>query len=112
MATDSILMSIIQAAEDVKPLKMLQIDMEGKSSLTDFIIICHGTSTAHTKGIADKIELSLKQQSILPLGIEGRENGEWILLDYNSIIVHIFLQEIREYYQLEALYDDSPKKNI
>ena len=80
--------------------------MGGKSSLADYILICNGTSTTHTRGIADRISMDLKKEGILPLGVEGYESGEWILLDYNTAIIHIFLEEHREYYDLEGVYRD------
>ncbi|NQU66104.1 MAG: ribosome silencing factor, partial [SAR324 cluster bacterium] len=87
-------------------------DMEGKSSISDFVFICHGTSTAHTRGIADKISLTVKKEGELPLGIEGLEEGQWILIDYNSVIVHIFLKDVREQYTLEEIYSTYLKKEI
>ena len=110
METTDLLSTITEAAEDIKALDMVTFDLEGKSSLTDFVVICHGTSTAHTKGIADKIVYTLKRKELLPLGIEGVENGEWILMDYNSVIVHIFLHEMRERYQIEDLFQDFNEK--
>jgi ribosome-associated protein len=104
MDSPSTLSQISKAALDLKAQELVQIDLEGKSSLADFILICHGTSTAHAKGIADKISLNLKQVGILPLGIEGYESGDWILMDFNSVIIHIFLEETRALYDLEQLY--------
>jgi len=106
METTDLLSTITEAAADIKALDMITFDLEGKSSLTEFVVICHGTSTAHTKGIADKIVYTLKRNNLLPLGIEGAENGEWILMDYNAVIVHIFLQEMREHYQIEELFQE------
>ena len=97
---------IIQSSLDLKAKNLLQINLAGKSSLADYILICHGTSTVHTRGIADKISLDLKKEGILPLGVEGYESGEWILLDYNTAIIHIFLEETRRFYNLEEVYMD------
>ncbi|MCP4753445.1 MAG: ribosome silencing factor [Proteobacteria bacterium] len=112
MDTQSILDTTIQAALDIKALGLVEINMEGKSPLTDFLVICHGTSTAHTQGIADKIASNLKKRKVLPLGTEGDEQGEWILLDYNSVVVHIFLEEVRELYRLEELHQEFPIRKI
>jgi len=105
MDTKRLLNEIIHSASDVKALDLVEMDVEGKSSVADFIVICHGTSTAHVKGISTKIEMNLKKHKLLPLGVEGYDTGEWILMDYNSVIVHIFLEEIRGNYQLEELYN-------
>ena len=104
MHTTDLLHTIKNAALDIKALDLITFDLEGKSSLTEFVIICHGTSTAHTKGIADNITYTLKKKKQLPLGVEGAENGEWILMDYNAVIVHIFLEETRKHYQIEDLF--------
>ncbi len=100
------LSKISQSASDLKAVDLVQIDMDGKSSLADFILICHGTSSAHTKGIADKISLNLKKEGILPIGVEGYDSGEWILMDFNTVIIHIFLEETREAFNLEEIYRD------
>ncbi len=110
MDTQTLLDFVAQTADDLKALDPLLFDMEGKSSVSDFVFICHGTSTAHTRGIADKIGLVLKKEGELPLGIEGMEEGQWILIDYNTVIVHIFLKDIRKQYSLEEIYNTSPKK--
>jgi len=110
MDTQTLLDLITSTAEDLKALDPVLFDMEGKSSVSDFVFICHGTSTAHTRGIADKMGLTLKKAGELPLGIEGLEEGQWILIDYNTVIVHIFLKDVREQYSLEEIYNASPKK--
>ncbi len=97
---------IIQSSLDLKANELMQIDLAGKSSLADYILICHGTSTAHTRGIADRVMMDLKKEGILPMGTEGYESGEWILLDYNTTIIHIFLEENRRLFNLEDVYHD------
>lgn len=106
MKQPSLVSQIIQSALDLKARELTQIDLAGKSSLADYILICHGTSTAHTKGISDRIIMDLKKEGILPLGTEGLDSGEWILLDYNTAIIHIFLEENRRLYDLEDVYHD------
>ncbi len=110
MDTQSTLSTIVQSALDLKARSLMEIDMEGKSSLSEYVILCHGTSTAHARGISDKISLTMKKENILPLGIEGYNEGEWILMDFNTVIIHIFLEETRELYNFEELYKDFPTK--
>lgn len=112
MDTNSILSIITEKASDIKALDVVVLDMEGKSAITDYLVICHGTSTAHTQGIADNIYLTLKQKEILPLGIEGQDEGRWILVDYNSVIIHIFLEDVREQYNIEEIYNTYPKREL
>ncbi len=111
METQLLLNSITETAKNIKALDLIVIDMEGKSAITDYLIICHGTSTAHTHGIADNIHLTLKKNGVLPLGIEGMDEGQWILVDYNTVIVHIFLEDIREQYNIEEIYNTYPKRD-
>lgn len=107
-----ILNKIKQATLDQKAIDPIQFDMEGKSSLADYILICHATSTAHAKGIADKVLANLKQEGVAPLGIEGYDSREWILLDFNTVILHIFLEETRETFMLEDIYQDFPSIHL
>lgn len=107
-----ILHQIINSALDLKAINTTRISFEGKSTLTDHFVICSGTSSAHNQGIADRIALNLKKNGVLPLGMEGYEEGNWILIDYNTVIVHIFLQAARELYELEELYSDYPMEHF
>ena len=79
------------------------------SSFTDYFIIMNGNSTRQNTAIYENVEKELKKESILPLHVEGKENAEWILMDYGSFILHIFSKEAREYYSLEKLWGDGPK---
>lgn len=110
METPQLLATITDSAKDIKALDLVVIDMEEKSAVTDFLVICHGTSTAHTRGIADRVAMTLKQKGIRPLGIEGQEQGQWILIDYNTVILHIFLEDIREHYSIEEIYQTCPRR--
>lgn len=112
METKELLENIQKIASDIKALEPVVIDLEGKSSIAEFLFICHGTSTAHIQGIAENIELGLKKDDLYPLGVEGRSEATWILMDYNSVLVHIFLEETRSDYSLEDLYKDSPKHRL
>lgn len=111
METQQLLNLITETALDIKALELSVFDMEGKSAISDYLVICHGTSTAHTQGIADNIALTLKKKGEMPLGIEGLNEGRWILIDYNTVIIHIFLEEVREQYNLEEIYQTFPKRD-
>ncbi len=81
------------------------INVEGKTSLADYFVIASGNSTTHVKTLADEVTFELKERAeILPAKTEGIENRRWILLDYGDLIVHIFHQEERDYYDLERLW--------
>ena len=108
MDTDKLLAKIKDIISDIKGLDIIDLDLQGRSSISEFLVVCSGTSTAHTQGISDNIHLQLKKEGgILPLGIEGYNEGRWILMDYNAVIVHIFIESIREDYSIEKLYEAS-----
>jgi len=88
---------------------LVVLDLRGISSFTDFFIITHGNSPRHNITLYENVEQELKKANIRPLSIEGRENAEWILMDYGSFIVHVFSKRAREYYSLEKLWGDAFK---
>jgi len=92
-----------------KAIDTVMLELIGTTALADYFLVCSGTSERHTQAMADHIEQSLKQQGILPRGVEGRTRGRWILMDYGDVIVHIFQESERAFYDLEALWLDCPR---
>ena len=89
------------------------LDLRGLSDVTDYFVICHGTSDRQTLAIADAIEERLREQlGRRPGHVEGRRTGEWILLDYLDLVVHVFLQEKRSFYGLDRLWGDAPRLDV
>lgn len=103
---------IVEAAQEIKAEEILLYDLENRSSVTDYILICSGRSQGHVRGIADKIEERLKENGVLPSSIEGRSEGSWVLLDYGVAIAHIFHPETRAYYDLEGLLSSYPHERL
>lgn len=95
---------LIEQLREAKALQLCRIDLHGQSSLTDLLLICEGRSHTHGRGIAERVFESLKKKGIRPTGIEGEREGNWILLDYGEVILHVFHPEIRRYYDLEGLH--------
>ncbi len=95
-----------------KAEKILVFDVEKFTSVTDFVIICTSRSTTQTKAIADYIRQNMKESNSLPLSIEGYENLNWVLMDYANVVIHIFLPEYREFYDLERLWGDANSYKI
>lgn len=102
----------VRAGEAKKAEDIVILGLAGISSFTDFFIILHGHSARQNVAIYEAIEQDLKKEKIRPLSIEGRENAEWILMDYGNFIVHIFSERTREYYALEKLWGDGIKLSI
>ncbi len=81
-------------------------------SFADFFILCSGGSRRHVLALAQHLEETLAQAGVKPLGVEGLEEGQWVLMDYNTLLVHIFMQPLREFYNLEDLWSEAPKTQI
>ena len=95
---------IVNALEDKKALDVEKMDISKLTIIADYFIICSGTSSTHVKGIADGVEFKLKEAGIEYNRIEGYNTAKWILMDYGDIIVHVFYEEDRQYYNLERLW--------
>ena len=103
---------IAAAAEETKAEAILLYDLENRSPITDYVLICSGRSQAHVRGICDRIEVRLKELGVRPSTIEGYQEGSWALLDYSVVIVHVFHPETRLYYNLEALLAQYPREEF
>ena len=101
---------ILKLLGDAKAEEIVLIDAQHRSSLADYLLICEGRSQLHCRGIAENVEHNLKRGGEASLGIEGEREGNWVLLDYGNIILHVFHPEIRKYYRLEELYEQGPGK--
>lgn len=95
---------VIDALEDMKARDIEVIDVRGKTSITDIMIIASGTSDTHVRALAERVITCAKEAGILPLGTEGLREGEWALVDLNDLVLHIMLPWVRDYYQLERLW--------
>ncbi|MDX3773649.1 ribosome silencing factor [Chromatiaceae bacterium AAb-1] len=104
MQTAELVTFIQDKIDDMKGRDIVTLDVRGKSSVTEFMIICSGTSSRHTRSIAEHIATEVKQAGIVPLGIEGENSGEWVLLDLDDVVVHVMVEESRNFYQLEKLW--------
>jgi ribosome-associated protein len=99
------------ALEELKARDVKEIDVRGKTGITDWMVIASGTSTRHVKSIADEVMKFAKRIGNPPIGIEGEREAEWVLVDLGDVIVHVMLPRVRELYALERLWtvgDDAP----
>lgn len=104
MSTESLQALAVDALEDLKGDDIQVLDVRGMTSITDRMIIVSGTSTRHVKALADNVALRAKQAGNPPLGVEGEQTAEWVLIDLGDVIVHVMLPETREFYALEKLW--------
>jgi ribosome-associated protein len=107
--TDLLLGSIIKGIFEKKGQDVLKIDLRKlENRITDYFVICHGSSTTQVDSLCDSVEDIVRDESgEKPLHVEGLENCFWVLLDYGDVIVHIFLDEYRHFYSLESLWADA-----
>lgn len=102
----------VNALNEKKAVDIRVIKIEKLSVVADYFVISNGTSSTHVKTLADEVEETLSKQGIEPLHREGYRHGGWILLDYGSVIAHIFDKDARDFYQLERLWADGEKIDI
>jgi len=95
---------IIDKIEDMKARDIVQINVEGKSTITDVLIVCSGNSKKHVSSIAENLVVEMKAANMPPLSVEGKETGEWVLVDLGNVVVHVMQDETRDFYQLEKLW--------
>lgn len=95
--------------DNKKAAQLNVIKIEEISALADYFVIATGNSSTHVRSLADELEEKLEQEGITPVRVEGYRSNGWVLLDYNTVVVHIFTQEAREYYDLDRLWADGEK---
>jgi len=98
-----------RALLDRKAIDLVILEVTNLSSFTDYFLICSGNSDRQVQAIASHIEEKMAKQGIHTLGVEGKREGRWILLDYGDVIVHVFYQPVREFYDLERLWSEAPR---
>ncbi|MDT8450058.1 MAG: ribosome silencing factor [Wenzhouxiangellaceae bacterium] len=101
---------VVDVLEDAKAHDIDVFDLRERNTFADFMIVASGTSTRQNKAMADRLTLNLKQQGLpAPLGVEGHEGGEWVLVDLTDVVVHLMLPQTRAFYNLEKLWDETTR---
>ncbi len=102
-------MEIAGIAGGKKAADIVILDMRPVCSYTDYFVICSGRSSRQTRAIVDEVRYRLKQHGVTALSIEGEDEGEWILMDYLGVVVHVFTPAARDFYRLESLWKEAPR---
>lgn len=102
------LRSVAEAALERNARLPVILDLRGLSDVTDFFVIATGDSDTHARAISENILDRTREDGFRPVGVEGLSQGRWVLMDYVGLIVHVFLDEVREFYRLERLWGDAP----
>ncbi len=108
MSNEKLKNTIITALEDLKANDIAVLSVAESSTVTDWMVIASGTSNRHVKSLANNVEVEAKQSGYKPLGAEGNDTAEWILVDFGDVIVHVMLPSTREFYDLESLWTLKP----
>lgn len=104
MTADELKQTAIAALEDLKGRDIVALDVRGLTNVADYMVFCSGTSNRHVKSLADNAEMEAKKRGARVLGVEGADTGEWVLVDFGDVIVHVMLPETRAFYDLERMW--------
>jgi ribosome-associated protein len=102
-------LKVARAALDKGARSIQILDLRGKVDYADLLVLCSGTSTRHVCAVADGIEASVRKLKRRPASVEGAREGNWVLLDFGDVVVHVFLDDVRSYYDIEGLWMDAPR---
>ncbi len=103
-SVDVLLEQVRAATEELKARDVVELDVRGKSSVCDYMVVASGTSSRHVKSIADEVVRFAKKLDVQPLGVEGEREAEWVLVDLGDVVVHVMLPRVREFYAIERLW--------
>jgi ribosome-associated protein len=113
LSPERLAITIAAHAADRKASNIVALDLRQVAGYTDFFVICSGNSDRQTKAIHDAIHQGLKKsQGMLPRRVEGLSEARWVLMDYLDVVVHVFTPETRDFYRLEALWGDVPRRDF
>jgi ribosome-associated protein len=109
LAPEALAALLVDAAEEKKAWDPVVVDLRGKTTVADYFVICDGETDRQLRAIADEMLERARAQGIRPLAVDGYDGGSWILLDFDSVLAHVFLPGERAYYDLESLWDAAAK---
>jgi ribosome-associated protein len=102
--SDELLAVVLASVDDDKAEEIVQIDLRGRSDVADYMVICSGRSSRQVASISEKLADRIKEKFHLSAKMEGKETGDWVLIDAGDVIIHVFRPEVREFYQLEKMW--------
>jgi ribosome-associated protein len=112
ITTRKALLLCLNTALEKKAKNLVVLNVKKLSYLADYFLICSGGSDRQVQAISSSIEESMKKAGLRPAGIEGDRIGKWVLMDYYDIVIHVFLEPVREYYDIERLWSEAPRMDV
>ncbi len=103
---------VVDALDDIKGLDIVKLDVRDMTTVTDFMVLASGTSSRHVQALVDSVAEKATEAGHKPIGVEGEEGGEWVLLDLQDTLVHVMLPKMREFYNLEKLWSLGPSADL
>lgn len=101
---------VLQVLDDAKAQDVGVFDLRDRNTFADFMVVASGTSSRQNKAMADRLSMKIKELGLAPpLGVEGQQEGEWVLVDLNDVVVHLMLPQTRAFYNLEKLWDETTR---
>ena len=108
MNSDELCDLVVDALDDIKAQDVVRLDVQEMTTVTDWMVVASGTSNRHVSALVDNVAEKAREAGHRPIGIEGEEGGEWVLLDLQDVLVHVMLPKVREFYNLEKLWSIRP----
>jgi len=108
MNSEALTNLVVDVLDDVKARDIVRLDVRNMTTVTDYMVVASGTSNRHVKALVENVAEKAKAAGHRPIGIEGEDGGEWVLLDLQDTLVHVMLPKVREFYNLEKLWSISP----
>lgn len=108
MNSDELCELVVDALDDIKAQDVVRLDVQEMTTVTDWMVVASGTSNRHVSALVDNVAEKAREAGHRPIGIEGEEGGEWVLLDLQDVLVHVMLPKVREFYNLEKLWSIRP----
>jgi len=104
MESEQLIQLVVAALDDMKAVNIVTLDVTALTDVMDYMVIASGTSNRHVKSLARHVSVEAKKQGIAPMGMEGEDAGEWVLVDFGDVVVHVMLPATRDFYDLERLW--------
>ena len=106
------LIPYVSAIREKKSMGIVALDVRGLTSVADAFIVCSGRSNRQVSAISEHIRFALRAGGLRPLHVEGEKEGHWVLLDYGHVVIHVFYEPVRSFYDLESLWADAPRIDL